>query len=359
MPAYKDDKTGKWFAKFRTKDWKGETKHVTKRGFDTRREALAYEREYLVTQHGAPDMTFAEYATLYKKDIAPRIKESTFETKKSIIDKRLIPYFGNKKLSSINSTDVLNWQNELINCNGTRDGTPFTKSYLKTIHNQLSAMLNHAVKYYGLPNNYARLVGNMGHEKDVKTDFWTLEEYECFSKSIIDFPEAFYAFEILYWCGIREGELLALTFSDFDFQTNMLSVNKTYHRMHGEDIITSPKTPKSVRKVALPLRLAEKLKVYFSMIYDTSPDARVFSVTKSFLHRVMNIGSKAADVKKIRIHDLRHSHVSLLISMGYSAVAIADRMGHESSDITYRYAHLFPSIQTDMASKLDDLRGDA
>ena len=60
-----------------------------------------------------------------------------------------------------------------------------------------------------------------------------------------------------------------------------------------------------------------------------------------------------AGVKRIRIHDLRHSHISLLIDMGFTALAIADRVGHESIDITYRYAHLFPTRQAEMADKLD------
>ena len=70
----------------------------------------------------------------------------------------------------------------------------------------------------------------------------------------------------------------------------------------------------------------------------------------------MNRGCRASGVKRIRVHDIRHSHVSLLIDMGFSAVAIADRVGHESIDITYRYAHLFPSKQAEMANKLDDER---
>lgn len=83
------------------------------------------------------------------------------------------------------------------------------------------------------------------------------------------------------------------------------------------------------------------------------PDQRIFEVTKSYLHHEMDRGAKAAGVKRIRIHDLRHSHVSLLIEMGFSALAIADRVGHESVDITYKYAHLFPSKQQEMAQKLD------
>ena len=81
-------------------------------------------------------------------------------------------------------------------------------------------------------------------------------------------------------------------------------------------------------------------------------------MTKSYLYREMERGSKAADVKRIRIHDLRHSHISLLIDMGFSALAIADRVGHESIDITYRYAHLFPTRQEEMANKLNLEKGD-
>ncbi len=89
------------------------------------------------------------------------------------------------------------------------------------------------------------------------------------------------------------------------------------------------------------------------MIYGYKRTDRLFQVTKSFLHHEMERGCKLSGVKRIRIHDLRHSHISLLIDMGFSAIAIADRVGHESIDITYRYAHLFPSKQIEMADRLD------
>ena len=355
MPSYKDGKTGKWYAKFRIKDWKGDTKYITKRGFATKREALAWERDYCKAQSGSLDMRFADYAEMYKTDIANRIKISTMETKRNIIDTKLVPYFGKRKISEITSADIMHWQNEMLNLQNGKTGKTYSKSYLKTVHNQLSAMLNHAVKYYGLPCNYARVVGNMGHEKETKSDFWTLTEYQCFSSQIIDYPDAFYAFELLYWCGIREGELLALTKSDFDLTNHKLTINKTYHRMNGKDYITSPKTSKSNRIILIPQTIVEELKDYFSMQYDLQDNERVFKVSKKYLQNVMAYGSDKANIKRIRIHDLRHSHVSLLFSLGYSAVAIADRLGHESQNVTYRYAHLFPSIQQDMAHQLNSL----
>ena len=152
---------------------------------------------------------------------------------------------------------------------------------------------------------------------------------------------------------MTKAELLALTMEDFDFEKNTVRINKSYQRLQGQDVITTPKTPKSNRTIKLPKFLAEEMQEYFAMLYDQTSTARIFLVTKSFLHHEMERGCKLSGVKKIRIHDLRHSHISHLIDLGFSAVAIADRVGHESIDITYRYSHLFPSKQVAMADRLD------
>ena len=193
----------------------------------------------------------------------------------------------------------------------------------------------------------------MGSEQPKEMLFWTKEEYLKFIDAMMDKPMLYYAFEILYWCGIREGELLALTPADFDFEKKTLRINKSYQRLQGKDVITTPKTKKSNRVIKMPQFLCEEMQDYLGMLYGLKKKDRIFTVTKSYLHHEMDRGSKAAGVKRIRIHDLRHSHISLLIDRGFSAVAIADRVGHESIEITYRYAHLFPSKQSEMAKKLD------
>ena len=164
----------------------------------------------------------------------------------------------------------------------------------------------------------------------------------------------YYACEVLYWCGVRLGEMLALTPEDFDFEKQTLRINKSYQRLNGKDVVTEPKTPKSIRTIRMNKALADEMQDYIRSFYHIGPRDRIFTMSDSALHHHMEQGAKRAGVKKIRIHDLRHSHVSLLINMGFSAVAIADRVGHESIDITYRYAHLFPDKQGEMADRLDD-----
>ena len=300
------------------------------------------------------DMSFEAFTELYINDVKNRLKENTWLTKEHIIRTKILPYFGKLKISEISTKEIITWQNEML---AYRDDKkkPYSQTYLKTLHNQLSAIFNHAVRYYELRSNPAAKVGNMGSEEHKEMLFWTKEEYKKFSYEIMDKPVSFYAFEMLYWCGIREGELLALTAADFNFDKETVTINKSYQRLHGEDVITTPKTKKSNRTIKTPHFLCEEMQEYLGMLYGLKKKDRIFTVTKSYLHHEMDRGAEAAGVKRIRIHDLRHSHISLLIDMGFSAVAIADRVGHESIDITYQYAHLFPSKQTEMANKLDDL----
>ncbi len=229
---------------------------------------------------------------------------------------------------------------------------------MKTLHNQVSAIFNHAVSFYELKSNPAAKAGSVGKKEAKEMLFWTKDEYRLFADAMMDKPLSFYAFEMLYWCGIRVGELLALTSADFDFIKNTVNIRKSYQRINKEDVITEPKTPKSNRVIKIPDFLCQEIQEYQKSLYGRSSEDRLFPITKSYLHHEMDRGSKAAGVKRIRVHDIRHSHVSHLIELGFSAVAIADRVGHESIDITYRYAHLFPSKQEEMANKLGLERGE-
>lgn len=245
-------------------------------------------------------MTFESFAELYREDVGARIKETTWETKNSIIDKKLIPYFGKKRMSDIKPKDIIAWQNEMMNYRDEH-GKPYSPVYLKTLHNQLSTIFNHAVKFYGLSENPAVKAGNMGKAKNKEKEFWTKYEYLKFIDEMLDKPISFYAFEMLYWTGIRLGELLALTYADFDFERKTVTINKSYQRIGKKDIITSPKTEKSNRVINMPDFLCEEMKEYIDSLYGVTDSDRIFPISKSYLHHEMDKGPKAAGVKCIPI----------------------------------------------------------
>ena len=356
MAAFKET-NGTWRVIYRYSDWKGERKQTSKRGFATKREALAWEREQILKTKLALDMTFASFYEVYSSDMKTRLKLNTWKTKEHIINTKVLPYLGDMRMDGIDAKDIIKWQNEIMN-SVDKTGKKFSGTYIKTMHNQVSAIFNHAVRFYGLKENPAAKAGGIGRKEAKEMQFWTKDEYMKFADVMMDKPISYYAFEVLYWCGIRLGELLALTPPDFDLEKDTVTINKSYQRINGEDVITDPKTEKSNRVVKMPDFLTEEIEEYLKTLYGIKPDMRMFPVSKSYLHHEMDRGSKEAGVNRIRVHDLRHSHVSLLIEMGFSAVAIADRMGHESIAITFRYAHLFPSKQTEIADKLSLTKGE-
>ena len=352
MPVFKNEDNGTWYVMARYVNWKGERKQKCKRGFATKREAQEWERMFKLQTSSDLDMSFEAFTELYINDVKNRLKENTWLTKEHIIRTKILPYFGKLKISEISTKEIITWQNEMLAYRDEKK-KPYSQTYLKTLHNQLSAIFNHAVRYYELRSNPAAKVGNMGSEEHKEMKFWTKEQYLKFAEAMMDKPRSYYAFEMLYWTGIREGELLALTPADFDFEKQTVRINKTYHRMKKQDIITSPKTAKSNRIIVMPEFLCEEMQDYFQMYYSLAQDQRIFPFSKSYLKHEMERGCKETGVPIIRIHDLRHSHVSLLIHMGFTALAIGNRVGHEAEKITYRYAHLFPTVQTEMANKLD------
>ena len=333
-------------------DWRGQRARHEKRGFETRHDAQEYERTFLAKQTKDINMAFNSFVDIYLRDVEPQLKKSTVANKIQIIDKHIRPYFKELSLSEITSTHILQWQNELLTQRDD-DGKGYSPTYLRTINNQLTAIFNHAVNYYDLPRNPCKAFKKIGKKSSKEMLFWTKEEYLKFSEAIQDKPISYYAFQVLYWTGIRCGELLALTKQDFDLEKRTLRINKTYQVVNGEEMVTDPKTEKSNRTIDLPKFLCQELQDYFESIYGLDDDCRIFPISKHYLHHEMDRGSKKAGVKRIRIHDLRHSCCALLIHLGYAPVQIAERLGHESAVITQRYAHLYPSVQKDMANRLD------
>ena len=332
--AYKDEKRGTWFANFRYKDWRGVPQRRSKRGPRTRREAEAWERDFKKRVSKAASMEFGFACDLYLQDTEPRVRETTLEQKRYYIESTLKPYFQGMLVGDIDAKTVIDWENHLLECR-TSEGKSYSATYPNTLCSQLSAIMNHLVRFYGLERNPVQIAGKVGSKERHEMDVWTKEEYLRFSDAIADKPYSHLAFEILFWCGLRVGEMLALTPADIDFEASQIRVSKSVARIGGEDILNPPKTPQSYRTVTMPAFLAEELNEYLMMHATSNPNARIFpSMTKHLLHHEMTRGTKAAKVRRIRIHDLRHSHASMLVAMGMSVPSIAARLGHAGETVT-------------------------
>ena len=225
---------------------------------------------------------------------------------------------------------------------------------MKTINCQLTAIFNYAVRYYNLQSNPCRKAGAIGKSKGEPKDFWMQDEFNEFLETVEDKPDARLAFLVLYWTGMRIGELLALTYHDVDLEEKTISINKSYQRLKGKDVITQPKTPKSIRVITMPDFLVEEFREYYSHLYGIMKNERLFHFTKSYMEHNLINGIKESGVKKIRLHDLRHSHASMLVDMGVAPLEIAERLGHEKVETTLNtYSHLYPSTQSKLAGLLD------
>lgn len=348
MPAYKDKKRGTWYCSFYYADWNGQRKKKKKEGFKTKGKALEFERSFLEKSQASPDMTFGALVELYMEDCKSRLKPTTYENKQYVIGLKVLPYFKDMPINTIEPATVRQWQNKLL-------ALDYKPTYLKTVHNQLSAILNFAMKYYKLPSNPARICGAMGKKNAEDIEFWTLDEFKQF---IVHSDNVMYTliYQLLFWTGMRIGECLALNLTDFDFEKRTVSINKNYARHQKQDLILEPKTPKSKRLITIPNFLCLMVKDYVDKLYDYESYERLFPIIKSTINAHMLRTVKKSDVKRIRVHDLRHSHASLLIEEGFSPLLISERLGHETIETTLQtYSHLYPNKHSEVADRLDTI----
>ena len=305
MSAYKDTKQGTWYVSFRYIDWTGKKTQKLKRGFKTKKEALNYEKEFMRKTAADMKMEMGSFIEVYFEDKRKELKENSIRNKQHMMNKHIVPYFETRKMNEITPADVIQWQN-------TIQEKGYSKTYERMIQNQLNALFNHAQKIYNLKENPCKKVKRMGKSDADKLEFWTKEEYERFITVIDPGSEDYLIFEILFWTGIREGELLALSFSDFDMSGNRLHINKTYNRIQKRDVIDTPKTENSVRTIDIPNFLKEEVQEYVKKRYGFPENQRLFPIVARTLQKRLKRYEKQSGVKQIRVHDIRHSHVAYL-----------------------------------------------
>ena len=345
--ASKDKATGMWMAQWYEVDAYGKKKRCKKRGFKTAREAKKYEYEKSLKVEGSMNMLLKDFVDVYFEDKKNELKERTCENKRDMMNRHIIPYFGDLKINDITPAQITKWQNEMCT-------KGYSDSYLRMLQNQLTCLFTHATRIYDLQNNPCKKVKRMGKSDSRSMTFWTIEEYEKFIETFDKDDKYYLLFEILFWTGMREGELLALTKGDVDFSNNKIRINKTYYRANGEDVITTPKTEQSIRTIDIPNFLKNEIKEYCDRKYAFPDDERLFPVgAEAVQHKMKRMIGKAG-VPKIRVHDIRHSHVSYLINQGVEPLIIKERLGHKDIKITMNtYGHLYPNQQKKVAEMLD------
>ena len=370
MPAYKDEQRNTWYCQFWTTDFTGKRKHIVRRGFKTRREAKEYEEKYRDTNNETSSITLGGLYESYKQIYMPTLKLSTQDNKRQLIESHILPYFESRKVNEITSKDIAKWQREI------QKSKKYSNTYLKSINVQMSSLFFFFFKHYGLMINPVVIAGPMGKKKTTdEMQFWTLNEFNKFIECVNGITNQI-AFKILYWCGLRKGELMALTPDDI-LDSKEIDIRKTaawrsMKNLTKEEIesttwkrtedkmgleITTPKTERGIRKVAIPQFLFEEIHEWMKMLYGLEHDDLLFDYNSNHtLNSILDRSAQKAGVKRIRVHDLRHSHASLCIEAGMSILVLSERLGHENVETTLNtYSHLYPNKQTALADELNKL----
>lgn len=350
MPVYQDPQTKSWYFSCYFQDWQGQRRRKVKRGYKLAREAKEAERDFLRQQAGDCQMSFNAMYELYMEDCKARNKASTEIYKASRFKSAIIPYFQSfNDITKITPADIRRWQNELI--------PRYAAGSLKKLHGDLSALFNFAVKFYGLKRNPASIAGNVRNAKAAAADFWTPAEFNKAMEQI-DTLQLKAAFTLLFYSGLRIGELLALACGDYNRSSKTITVNKTMSYSGNGYIISTPKTKKSNRTITIPTRASSLLDEYIATLYEpTGKDTLFAGLGRSKIMLALKRAAAKAGVKSIRIHGLRHSHASMLINAGANIKAISERLGHTDIKTTLNtYGHLYKSADAAIAAMLDNIK---
>ena len=373
MAIYRNDKTGKYeYRTYITNEF-GKRVQKEKTGFASEREAKKAEEQlqfenklYLMKlknekkqRQAGKVMSFKEVYEEYIKYKKLTLKPDSLRALKSRIGCHIMNYFNKfDNVADILPMDIVNWQIEI-------DKKGFKLKYKNSLYGALSTMLNFAKNILKvIKDNPASEVGRFKSRGEISTSmqFWTYEEYQKFIKEV-DKPVFKMLFETLYFTGMRLGECLALNWTDLS--NSYISINKTIskEKVNGERIITTPKTLSSIRKVKLSKELNDDLLLYkkeCSKIINFTEKTFIFGchipLSPTTIDRYMKKYCDRAGIKKIRIHDLRHSHASLLLSNGVPITAVQNRLGHSDPSITLKhYAHLMPNDEDKAINVIDSL----
>lgn len=358
MPVYQNKKTKLWKFRTYTEDLYGQRRQFQKSGFRTKKEAIQAEMEFInKSKNSCCNISFGELWEIYEKHIELKLKYNSYRTIKTRVEKHILPYFKDYKLEKINAAVYTRWQKIM-------EDKGYSYKYKSSMHGAIRTMLNYAIKFYGLETNIASKVGNFSKRNEIpkQPDVWSYEEFKKFI-DVVDNEMYKLFFETLYYTGIRKGESLALTWNDL--RDDYLLINKTLTRkkVDGKNMINSPKTEMSYRKVKLDRHLLSRLHEYKEKCYkfvEFNDSWYIFGclspLATTSIARKKDYYCNLAGVKQIKIHDFRHSHVSLLLSKGVPITVIAKRLGHSDIEMTLNtYSHMLPGDEDKAIDVLETL----
>ncbi len=328
-------------------------------GFKTKKEA---EKVYNQLKHNYFEGThenqyiailFEELKILYLENRKDKVKVSTFNAETGNIAYHILPYFKKSILQKLTRQHILAFQQYLQTKN-------ISNNTINKIILTLKQLFDFAVEYNFISVNPAKSIKNLKVEKN-QMEFWTPQEFKTFSQYIQTNEDFIYYvfFTFAYMTGARLSELLACRWQDINLHTSTWRVNVSLHydKVSKQYYLDSPKTKASNRSITLNKKLISMIQ----LLKEESSSEFVFGKNsemprgRTFSNKFYNT-IELAGVKKIRFHDLRHSHVALLIDMQEQDFIIKERMGHSSIKITYDvYGHLFPTRQRELANRLDDI----
>lgn len=350
MSAYKDKVTGKWNARFYYKDYFGKNIKKHKRGFDTKREALEWERDFKSKFEASPTMKFKVLEEIFFEEAEKTLQPTTCQNRKNIFKNNISDYFQEMKINEITPNDIRNWKNQLLS-KRTKQGKKFSQTYLRTIFSQLNAIFNFAIGYFKLKDNPCKTITLGSFDTEKEMEIWTLEE---FYTVISNMNPSIYRnmIVVLYWTGLRIGELLALKFEDLEEEC--LYITKALKRVKNKIYIGLPKN-KIKRKILVNRMVIDAIQDMRNMFYQAKGTDFIFPVSSNALRQSMKKAEIISKVHHIRIHDLRHSHASYLISQGVDIVTVSKRLGHKKVKQTLNtYAHLYKQTESKLSEVLEN-----
>lgn len=327
----KGEYTGRWNARFTIKLLNNKTKRVFKRGFKSKKEALEYEKETILNNTLGANIPFKNAVNQYLEFKKPRLKESTYINLEFLLKK--ITFFDNLLMSEITPIQVSSFQNELIKT--------YKASTIKNINTQIKMLFTWCVRYKGLTNNPFNMVDRLKLEVSKRMSIITVSEFNQIVEQV-DKPDMKLMFKILFWTGLRLGEARALKIDDIDLKNKSISVTKTYTELKEKDIITTPKTKESIRIIKIDDVLTQEIKDYLDKARYILNNDFIFCYTKPYYLEIFKRIALRVLGKRLRIHDLRHSHASFLINNGVDVLLISKRLGHSNTVMTLNvYSHLY------------------